>query len=77
MPHTALLTPAREERLQYGKSLRRKVSRASHAEWDPKRRDVSALELLRASERGRVASPLPKPCAWRLRLLASTGVRFL
>jgi uncharacterized protein (DUF2252 family) len=59
MPHTALLTPAREERLQYGKSLRRNVSRASHAEWDPKRRDVSALELLRASERGRVANLLP------------------
>ena len=59
MPKTALLTPAREERLQYGKSLRQKVSRASHAEWDPKRRDVSALELLRASERGRVADLLP------------------
>ena len=59
MPHTARLTPAREERLQYGKSLRQRVSRVSHAEWDPKRRDVSALELLRASERGRVANLLP------------------
>jgi len=59
MSHTALLTPAREERLQYGKSLRRKVSRACHSEWDPKRRDVSALELLRASERRRIATLLP------------------
>ena len=58
MPDAALSRPARKERLRYGKSLRRKVSRATHAEWDPKRRDVSALELLQASERGRVASLL-------------------
>jgi uncharacterized protein (DUF2252 family) len=58
MPHTALPTPARKERLQYGKSLREKVNRASHAKWNPQRRDVSALELLRASERGRVANLL-------------------
>jgi len=59
VPDTALKTLAREERIQYGKSLRQKVSRASHAKWDPKQRKVSALELLRASERGRVANLLP------------------
>ena len=59
MPDTAPKSPAREERLQYGKSLRQKISRASHAKWDPKHRKSSALEVLRASERGRVANLLP------------------
>jgi uncharacterized protein (DUF2252 family) len=50
---------AREERRKYGQSLRQKVSRASQADWDPKQRKVSILELLRASERGRLANLLP------------------
>ena len=58
MPDAASKTPAREERVQYGRSLRQKVSRASHAEWDPKQRKVSALDLLRASKRGRIANLL-------------------
>src|SRR5262244_4588948 len=59
MPDTALKTPAREDRIEYGKSLRQKVSRASHAEWNLKQRKVSALERLRESERSRVANLLP------------------
>ena len=59
MPGTALKTPAREERIGYGKSLRQKVSRACHAEWDPTQRKVSAMDLLRASDRRRVANLLP------------------
>jgi hypothetical protein len=47
---------AREERRKYGQSLRQKVGRVSHADWDPKHRKVSILELLRASERGRLAN---------------------
>ncbi|MGA2857942.1 MAG: DUF2252 family protein, partial [Candidatus Sulfotelmatobacter sp.] len=31
----------------------------SHADWDPKHRRISILELLRASERGRLANLLP------------------
>jgi len=50
---------AREERRKYGQSLRQKVGRVSHADWDPKHRKVSILELLRASERGRLANLLP------------------
>ena len=59
MPDSASKTPAREERIRYGKSLRQKVSRADHAKWNPGQRKVSALELLSASERGRVADLLP------------------
>jgi uncharacterized protein (DUF2252 family) len=59
MADTNLKTPAREERIQYGKSLRQKVGRAGHAQWAPRQRKVSALQLLRASERGRVADLLP------------------
>jgi len=50
---------AREERRKYGQSLRQKVGRVSHADWDPKHRKISILELLRASERGRLANLLP------------------
>ncbi|MGA9986429.1 MAG: DUF2252 family protein, partial [Terriglobales bacterium] len=50
---------AREERRKYGQSLRQKVGRVSHADWDPTHRKTSILELLRASERGRLANLLP------------------
>ena len=50
---------AREERQKYGQSLRQKVGRVSHADWDPKHRKISILDLLRASERGRLANLLP------------------
>ncbi|MGB8769035.1 MAG: DUF2252 domain-containing protein [Candidatus Korobacteraceae bacterium] len=59
MPAPAPKLAAREERRAYGQSLRQKVSRASQADWDPSRRKVSILELLRVSERGRVANLLP------------------
>ena len=59
MPDNALKMPSREERLRYGKSLREKVSRVSQANWDPKHRKASSLELLRASERSRLANLLP------------------
>jgi uncharacterized protein (DUF2252 family) len=59
MPDSGLNMPAREERLRYGKSLREKVSRASHASWDPKHRKRPILDLLRESERGRLENLLP------------------
>jgi uncharacterized protein (DUF2252 family) len=59
MPDTAPQTIAREERRQYGQSLREKINRVSQAVWDPTRRKASPLELLRASERGRLANLLP------------------
>src|SRR5271166_3731426 len=59
MPGLALKTIAREERRLYGQSLRPKINRASQADWDSTRRKASALELLRASERGRLANLLP------------------
>lgn len=52
-------TMAREERRNYGQSLRQKLSRARQADWDPGKRKVSIVELLRASERGRIANLLP------------------
>ena len=77
MPAPAPKLAAREERRAYGQSLRQKVSRASQADWDPSRRKVSILELLRVSERGRVANLLPIKAA---RMAASpfgfTGARF-
>ena len=58
MPAITLKMPAREERFQYGKSLRQKVSRASHADWNPKHRKASVLDLVRESERGRLSNLL-------------------
>lgn len=52
-------TAGREERYKYGQSLRQHVSRASQANWDSTHRKVSGLELLRVSERGRLANLLP------------------
>ena len=49
---------AREERRKYGQSLRQKVGRSSHADCCPKHRKISILELLRASERARLANLL-------------------
>jgi len=59
MPDSLLTMPARDERLQYGKSLREKVSRASQANWERPQRKESFLELLRESERGRIGNLLP------------------
>jgi uncharacterized protein (DUF2252 family) len=59
MPAPAPKTLARQERRQYGQSLRQKVNRVSQAGWDPTHRKESILELLRASERGRLANLLP------------------
>jgi uncharacterized protein (DUF2252 family) len=59
MPGPALKTVARTERRQYGQSLRQKISRLSQAAWDPTQRKESILELLRASERGRLVKLLP------------------
>jgi uncharacterized protein (DUF2252 family) len=53
----------REERRKYGQALRQKVTRVSHADWDPKRRKTSPLELLHAAERGRLANLLPLKAA--------------
>lgn len=51
--------PSREERQALGRSCRNKASRVSQADWDPNRRNFDALELLLASQRGRVARLLP------------------
>jgi len=59
MPDSGFNMPAREERLRYGKSLREKVSRASQANWGPKHRKRTVLDLLRESERGRLENLLP------------------
>src|ERR1017187_8060425 len=73
MSHRAPRMAAREERRKYGQSLRQKVGRVSHADWDPKHRKVSILELLRASERGRLANLLPI-MASDLSMLPSSGI---
>lgn len=59
MAETTPNTVARDERRKYGQSLRQKVRRAAQAEWTPSHRKISALELLRASEHGRLANLLP------------------
>jgi uncharacterized protein (DUF2252 family) len=52
-------TPTREERRAMGRACRKKTSRVSQGNWDPKQRDLDALALLRASQRGRLARLLP------------------
>jgi len=59
MPARPLTMPGRSERSRYGKSLREKVSRVQQADWDPTRRKTSILDLLRESERRRIAALLP------------------
>jgi uncharacterized protein (DUF2252 family) len=50
-------TPA--ERRREGKSLRGRVPRSAHGGWDPSRRPHDPVEILRASDRGRMERLLP------------------
>ena len=47
------------ERTAYGKSRRDSVSRAAHADLQPKDRGFDPLDVLRANEEGRVPELLP------------------
>ncbi|MGA2902870.1 MAG: DUF2252 domain-containing protein [Candidatus Korobacteraceae bacterium] len=49
----------REERRQFGRSLRNQIARASQGDWDPKQRTFDALDLLIAANRPRMAGLLP------------------
>lgn len=47
------------ERLAAGKKLREKISRSSHSKWNPPKNRLDPIELLRTSDRGRLAALLP------------------
>jgi uncharacterized protein (DUF2252 family) len=53
------LGPAAKQRMAVGKALREKVPRASHAEWKPSPHRPDPIELLKHSDRGRIAELLP------------------
>lgn len=59
MPISKLLHPSREERRELGQLSRDKAGRLSQGGWNPKQRNFDALELLLASQRGRVTRLLP------------------
>lgn len=48
-----------KERLAAGKRLRKKVPRSAHATWAPARNRLDPIELLKASDHGRLTSLLP------------------
>jgi len=51
--------PTREERQQAGRAARSKVSRVAQVEWNPAARKHDLVEVILASERGRVPKLLP------------------
>lgn len=51
--------PTRLERREAGRALRSKIPRVSHANWDPRARRLDPIDLLRASQRGRVGKLMP------------------
>lgn len=51
--------PDREERREVGRSVRNKASRIVQAEWNPASRKHNLVELILASERGRVENLPP------------------
>ncbi len=51
--------PCVEERMEAGKALREKISRASHAKWAPGPKRENPIELLRQSNEGRIENLLP------------------
>jgi uncharacterized protein (DUF2252 family) len=53
------LGPTAKERMAEGKALREKVPRASQAQWKPSPRRPDPIELLKHSDRGRIAELLP------------------
>jgi uncharacterized protein (DUF2252 family) len=53
------LGPSAKERMAEGKALRERVSRASQAQWKPSPTRPDPIELLRHTDRGRLAELLP------------------
>jgi uncharacterized protein (DUF2252 family) len=51
--------PSLKERLAAGKSLRTKVTRASHAKWKPPAERPNPVDILKHSDRGRIRELLP------------------
>src|SRR6516165_848311 len=56
---TAPVFRARAERLAAGKALRERISRKSHGDWKPKRSRRDPVELLEASNKGRLPQLTP------------------
>src|SRR5580704_3962475 len=56
---SSLLGPSIDARMKAGKALREKVSRTSHAKWTPPAGRPDPIEVLRESDRGRLAELLP------------------
>jgi uncharacterized protein (DUF2252 family) len=59
MTSTSSRYPTREERLKVGRSARSKASRVGQAEWTAASRKYNLVELILASERGRLEKLLP------------------
>ena len=59
LPKSVNRIPTREDRYRGGKALRTKVPRRAHARWEPPRDRPDPVELLRQSDRVRVASLVP------------------
>jgi uncharacterized protein (DUF2252 family) len=53
------LGPSTKERMSEGKALRERVSRASQAQWNPPPNRPNPIELLKHTDRGRLAELLP------------------
>ena len=50
----------REARETLGRKARQRCSRFAQADWDPKARTFNPIDILRQSEKGRVAKLLPE-----------------
>jgi uncharacterized protein (DUF2252 family) len=72
--YAATLHRTTEQRLAAGKKLREKVPRSAHAKWLPPRNRPDPIELLKASDRGRLPALLPIRYA-RMRQSAFTFFR--
>src|SRR5271163_1111545 len=56
---STLIGPSIQARMSAGKSLRKRVSRGSHAKWAPPAGRPDPIEVLRQSDRGRLPELLP------------------
>jgi uncharacterized protein (DUF2252 family) len=59
MPANKLKITTREQRRQRGRLCRNRIKRADQANWNPKDRKHDAIDLLLASQRGRIPALLP------------------
>lgn len=57
--HIMMHKSSREERYEFGKQLRKKCPRSSHAAWKPPANRPDPLDMLRQSEKGRLEYLLP------------------